>query len=298
MALPMPKEDEILMDDFLIQEDELPPFEVINPEGKSKSLIVCDHAGNVVPRKLNYLGLDSKAFENHYAVDIGARGVALKLSKLIDAPCILANYSRLVVDLNRYLDHRTAFLTSCEDGVIPGNAEMKESDKQARIREIYEPYHAEIEKMIEGFKKRKIVPAVISVHSFTKQFYNQERPWEIGVLWVQDDRLPGYVMQSLRDKGYVVGDNEPYDARILWGTTVNTHADSHGFPNLLYEIRNDLISTKAQQEKMAEELADSMDKALQDESLYSLYDGKKRIHDPTLVEGYFDELIKKAKQGE
>ena len=152
--------------------------------------------------------------------------------------------------------------------------------------------------MIDGFKAREIVPAVISVHSFTKQFYNQERPWEIGVLWVQDDRLPVAVMNSLREKGFVVGDNEPYDARILWGTTVNTHADSHGFPNLLYEIRNDLISSEEEQEKMAEILSESLKEALADESLYSLYDGRKRIHDPALVEGYFDELIKKAKQGE
>lgn len=283
---------------ILLGKDDPPPYEIFNPEGKAKCLILCDHAGNAVPKALDNLGLAEEYLHKHCAIDIGARGVSVALAELLDAPCVLANYSRLVVDLNRYLDHPTAFVKDCEGYSVPGNVNMSEEDRRARITGIYEVYHRAVEEQLARFEARGVVPAIISVHSFTKYFYRQERPWEIGVLWAHDGRLPLPVIGNLRREGFTVGDNEPYDARMLWGTTVNIHGDAHGFPNILFEVRNDLIADPAGEKEYAEILAASMKDVLEDERLYSLYEGEKVVHDPVLSQTYFDELVRKAKKGE
>lgn len=283
---------------YLLDKDDPAPYDVFNETGQARCIIVCDHAGNTVPKKLCSLGLSKEELNKHYATDIGVRDVAKKLAELLDAPCLLGNYSRLVIDLNRHQKHSTAMPVKTEDGDVPGNIDIPEEEKTARIKEIHAPYHAEIEQKIETFRNKNIIPVIISIHSFTPSFFKQKRPWEIGVLWVRDPRLPVPVIKRLEDKGYCVGNNEPYDARMLWGTTVNTHADAHGLPNILFEIRNDLLSSIKEKEAIAALLADVMAPELKKNDLYSLYEGEDLVHDPAVADRYFDELVKKAKQGE
>ena len=55
-----------------------------------------------------------------------------------------------------------------------------------RFRAAAETLDAEI-KRLSGAAR---CPAVIAIHSFTPVFQGFERPWEIGILWDQDDRIP------------------------------------------------------------------------------------------------------------
>lgn len=282
----------------LLAEDEPLPYTVLNPDGKAKCLILCDHASNYVPKKLDNLGLSEEELQGHMAWDIGVGAISRQLSDILDAPAILANYSRLVIDLNRRLDHPTSIVTNSEGKAIPVNAAMAEDDRNLRASEIYAPYHKKVEELVDGFLNRDIVPAIISIHSFTRTFYKQIRPWEIGVLWVQDPRLSVPTIKFFEEKGYTVGDNEPYDARILRGTTVNHHADARGLPNALIEVRNDLVATEEGQREWAALLGECYKSVLQDETIYSLYDGPQVDHDPEKEYRYFDELIEKAKKGD
>lgn len=282
----------------LLQPGEPPPCEVINENGKAKCLILCDHASNRIPEKLNNLGLDEKALKSHFALDIGAGPLTRLVSDMLDAPAVMASYSRLVVDCNRRLDHPTAFVASGEGRPVPGNVTMSEQDRAMRVDEIYVPYHNKIDEMVRRFTDNGVVPVIFSIHTFTKMFFKQVRPWEIGFLWVQDDRVPAPMMTYFREKGFTVGDNEPYDARILRGTSVNHHADAKKLPNALVEIRNDLVETEEDITRWAEMLSDSLREVLKDESIHSYYDGPVIMHDPERENSYFDELIERAKQGD
>jgi predicted N-formylglutamate amidohydrolase len=282
----------------LLGPDEPSPFTVLNPDGKAHCLLICDHASNRVPAKLEKLGLSDADLEKHIAWDIGVAKITEVMSERLDAPAIMANYSRLVVDLNRRIDHPTAFVTSNEGQPIPGNITMTQDDKNHRVNEIYGPYHEEVTRLIDGFLDKDIVPALISIHSFTPVFYKQVRPWEIGVLWVQDERLPLPTIEYFRKEGFTVGDNEPYDARILRGTTINYHADARRLPNALVEIRNDLISNDKDSTLWGERLSACYKEVLGDENLFTYYDGPVMDHDPEREFHYFEELIQKAKRGE
>lgn len=282
----------------LLGEDEPAPFTVLNPDGAAPCLVICDHSGNYVPRKLDNLGLDEKALESHAAWDIGAGDVTRYLANILDAPAIVMNYSRLVIDVNRRPDHPTAFVAHMDSGPVPGNLALAPEDKALRIEELFKPYHEALEALLNNFGDRGITPAVFSIHSFTRFFYKQVRPWEIGVLWAHDERMPRRTIDFFRKKGFTVGDNEPYDARLLRGSTVNHHADARGLPNVLIEIRNDLLETDEGRREWAAMLGACFKEILQDRSLLSRYDGPQAPYDPVQAHRYFDELIEKAKRGD
>ena len=93
-------------------------------------------------------------------------------------------------------------------------------------------------------------------HSFTRQLRGRpRRPWAVGVLYSHhDERLGPALIQECRAAGWVTGDNEPYSGH-LQGDSIDRHALAHGRPNVLIEIRNDLIEDAAGQELWADRLA-------------------------------------------
>src|SRR5690606_32955860 len=84
-----------------------PPFEVVNPDGAGRVVLIADHAGRAIPAALGTLGLDEVALARHIAWDIGIADVTRRLAERLDAPAVLAGYSRLVIDCNRHLDDPT-----------------------------------------------------------------------------------------------------------------------------------------------------------------------------------------------
>lgn len=282
----------------LLAEDEPPPYSVVNPGGKAPCLLICEHASNAIPKKLDNLGLTEEQLRHHAILDIGVDHVTRCLSEILDAPAIIANYSRAVIDINRRLDHPTVFLTENDGLTVTANLNLGDAEKQIRIDEIYEPFHQKIRDMIEGFRQQDMIPAIVSIHSYSPLFYKQVRPWHMGILWTQDPRMPVPVIEYFREKGYTVGDNEPYDARVLRGTTINQHADDNRLPNVLVEIRNDQIDSAQGGTQWAEMLGDCLKNILQDESIHSYYDGPEIPYDPEYAERYFEQLKEKAKRGE
>ena len=90
------------------------------------------------------------------------------------------------------------------------------------------------------------------------------RPWEVGVLYADDDRLARALLTVLSgEKDLTIGDNEPYLGHLP-GDAVDTHALQHGHLNVLIELRNDLIDTEAQQKAWAQRLAPLLEQALAD----------------------------------
>jgi predicted N-formylglutamate amidohydrolase len=260
----------------LLAPDEPPPWQLINDEGAARALLVCDHASRRIPRKLNDLGLDRLALRRHIACDIGAGEVTRRLSRMLDAQAILANYSRLVVDCNRKPGDPTAFLAVSDGEFVPGNHDLKPEDKAQRSHAIFNPYHAAIHERLAWFKARGITPAFIAIHSFTPIFDGRSRPWQIGVLWDTDPRIPVPLMEKLGQiPGLLVGDNEPYSGRAPADYTIDHHAEPTGLPHVSIEIRQDLISTPEGAERWSLILGRALAEILENETLYTVLDGVK-----------------------
>ena len=246
-----------------------PPFRHIDRRASSRCLVVADHAGAAVPGCLQGLGLGQDMFRQHIAVDIGSRAMAELLAESLGASLIMANYSRLVVDLNRHLDDPTAFIPVSDGVVIPGNQNLGAAQKQRRADALYHPYHGSIDNLIDGFMERGCAPVIISMHSFTPVLARQARPWHIGVLWDKDPRIAHPLLERLRhDPELIVGDNEPYSGRHPADYTVDHHGEGRGVANVSLEVRQDLIADGAGVRRWGALLAEALTDILAYESLY------------------------------
>ncbi|HEX2139011.1 MAG TPA: N-formylglutamate amidohydrolase [Woeseiaceae bacterium] len=225
----------------LLAPDEPAPFVVHNAHSAEPVLLVCDHASRRLPKSVGDLGLDPAARRSHLAEDIGAGDLARRLAAALSATAVLAGYSRLVIDLNRDLLDSEAFLEYGDGVVIPGNRNLSQAERQARSDALYWPYHSAIRGQIRRLVAAGLAPAVIAIHSFTPVLNGVSRPWEIGVLWDTDRRVPDMLIERLRGEGYVVGDNEPYSGRSPQDFTIDHHAEAAGLPHAGIEVRQDLI---------------------------------------------------------
>ncbi|MGD0864866.1 MAG: DUF1244 domain-containing protein [Rhizomicrobium sp.] len=224
-------------------------------------MFFCDHAANAIPGAYGSLGLSSESLRTHIAYDIGARFVADELAAAYRAPCVLARWSRILIDLNRGADDPTLIMKLSDGRIVPGNRDVDARETQIRIDRFHAPYHAAIAGEIARAREQGIVPTLISMHSFTPVWKSAKRPWEVGVLWDRDDRLAKPLMAALARGGFVVGDNEPYSGE-LEGDSLFVHGTMNGLPHVLIEIRQDLIATENDARRFAARLRPILDEAI------------------------------------
>lgn len=240
----------------LLSFDDPDPVTVVHEESTTPFFLVCDHAGYAIPKKLNGLNLSSKDQHRHIAWDIGIGGVGRILADQLKSTLVLQNYSRLVIDCNRDVNHPTSVASVSDETVISGNQQLTEARKAQRINEIYLPYHDRIEKLLTKRSQQEKESFFISLHSFTPEMQGKKRPWHAGVLHDHHDRF-SLIFKKLLESSYFfpVGDNEPYALTEENDYSVPYHALKRKIPYLELEIRQDLITTEFHQKKWAKRLA-------------------------------------------
>jgi predicted N-formylglutamate amidohydrolase len=258
----------------LIGPKDPPPYTIINEQGSAKVLLVGDHVSNAIPEALNQLGLDAEILDQHVAYDIGTHKLISHLSQHLDAPAVLAGYSRLIVDLNRSLEDPSAFPEISDNVPIPGNQVLTVGRKALRVQSFYTPYRVAIDGMLHRFRQRNILPALIAIHSFTPEMAGFKRPWHVGILWDKDPRLPVPLMRNLRahPSGFNVGDNEPYSGKHPADYTIDHHAEAAGLPHVSIEVRQDLVDTEQGAERWAIILDEALRDILADSALYRVWE--------------------------
>lgn len=228
----------------LLWPDDPPPYTILNRDGKGPAVLLCDHASNAIPGALGDLGLDAAARTQHVAWDIGAAEVTRYLVEMLDAPAVLSGFSRLVVDCNRTVDDPTAMRQISDGIVVPGNRGLDATARALRVEGCYWPYHRAVTGIVDAVAARVPAPVVVSIHSCTPVMKGFERPWHIGVLSGHDRRMADVLIAELRrDSTLCIGDNQPYSGLDPHGFTIEHHALPQGRPNVLLEIRQDLVDT-------------------------------------------------------
>ncbi|NNE87189.1 MAG: N-formylglutamate amidohydrolase [Silicimonas sp.] len=250
-----------------LQEVTWHPVHVIGRDRPSRFLVVCDHATNRIPPDVanGTLGVSDADMGRHIAYDVGAAGVSVRLAEQLNAPAVLSNFSRLVIDPNRGEDDPTLVMRLYDGTIVPANRHVDHHEVERRLRLCYRPYHAAIAELAMQHPDAVIV----SIHSFTPQLRGRnERPWHVGFLHAEDTRLSDALANLLRaDPKWCVGLNVPYTGK-LQGDTIDKHAIQHVRQNTLIEIRNDLIADEVGQLEWADRFAQLLPKALEVAEIY------------------------------
>lgn len=213
-------------------------YRLVPGDSGSGLLVAVDHASRAVPADID-LGIDPALLAKHIGWDIGAAELGRALCDRFGCPGLFGGVSRLALDLHREEDSPALIPESSDGHRIPGNEGLSAAEREVRIARFWRPYHAKLAGMIAEARPRLIA----AVHSFTPRLEtapDEERPWQIGILYNRDDRAARIAIDVLRAMGFETGDNEPYSGRLL-NATMNMHAEANGIPYLAIEVRNDLI---------------------------------------------------------
>jgi predicted N-formylglutamate amidohydrolase len=237
---------------------------VENATGKGDVVLICEHAGRLLPESLGSLGIDAEAMSAHIAWDIGAAGLAHALSKQLDAPLILQRYSRLVFDCNRVFDAVDAIVSESDSVVIPQNCNLSHKDRLERYDLVYTPFENAIGQVIDDCARQGRQPAIICIHSFTPIFNGQQRSLDLGVVHDGGDARLADCFLDLAKKGreFSVARNQPYAPRDGVTHTLVKHGVQRNLLNVMFEVRNDLILDDDGQQQWAQHLGALITEAL------------------------------------
>ena len=232
-----------------------PAYRVVNESGRSPYVLICEHASNFMPPRYNGLGLPESELRRHIAWDIGAADTALKLSRLIDAPLVLANYSRLLIDLNRPPRSVTAIPEVSETTRIPGNCDLDEAERNRRIDTLFNPFQACVAALLDSRAAAGKTTRLLAVHSFTPVYKGLVRPWHAGVLYRKSRDMGEGLIAALGGAAAQVTANQPYQIEDESDYTIPIHGEARNLDAILLEIRHDLIDDMDKAAEWATRLA-------------------------------------------
>lgn len=221
-----------------------PAAETVNPDGASPYMLLCEHASNFIPARYAKLGLADAELERHIAWDIGVAPIARELAKALDAPLVLAGYSRLLIDCNRPAGARTSIPEISEVTQIPGNIGLTAEERKTREDSFYWPFQKAVARILDRRQAAKMPTLVFGVHSFTPVFKGFQRPWHAGVLFRKACFYGEALVANLQEPGLNVVANEPYQIDDDGDYTVPVHGEARGLDAALIEIRQDLIAQR------------------------------------------------------
>lgn len=236
--------------------DELEVVKLLNFIERPQFILLCEHASNFIPAELNGLGVDEATINSHAGYDLGALALAKLMMKKLNSPLIAQQVSRLVYDCNRPPSEPSSMPIKSEIYRINGNENLSQEDRDIRTEKYYKPFNELILSLIENEINDKNHVVIVTIHSFTKTYNNEDRTTEIGILHDVDRRYSDAILQvAQNDNEFKFERNQPYGPQDGVTHSLKEYALPHGLHNVMIEVRNDLISNDKDQEIMAEKLA-------------------------------------------
>ena len=139
-------------------------------------VLSCEHGGCRVPAAYRRLFHgQQRVLSSHRGYDPGALGLANHLASEMSAPLVASTVTRLLVELNRSLQHPRLFSSFSQS--------LNAAARQAVLSEFYEPHRALVEKSIDAAISRCGAALHLGVHTFTPVLRGQVRRADIGLLY-------------------------------------------------------------------------------------------------------------------
>ena len=227
-------------------------FRVTRGDPSVPILITCEHASAEVPEDFE-LGISQELLESHWGWDRWAAEVLERFAKPLGATTVCARVSRLVLDTNRGVSGATLVRPDADGQPIPGNQDLSPEALSSRISRLHTPYHAaidvELERLVAAHGRERVV--FFTFHSFTGRYGDEDRDFDVGVLFDAHEDLAAGVKRALATQGLRVRLNEPYSGYRGEIYAAAVHGEAHEVQYFEIELNQDVLEDPAERERFA-----------------------------------------------
>lgn len=217
-------------------------------------LITCEHASNVVPPEFSDLGLARDILDSHWGWDRWAADTLGRFAPALGATTICARLSRLLLDVNRGPADDTLVRPDAGGRPIPGNLGLTPAALADRVARFHTPYHAAIDaelgRLVERHGRERVV--FFTFHSFTSDYEDQDRDFDVGVLFDAHEDLAAGVKRALATQGLRVRLNEPYSGFRGEIYSAAVHGEAHEVSYFEIELNQEVLDDPAQRARTAQ----------------------------------------------
>jgi predicted N-formylglutamate amidohydrolase len=161
--------------------------------GKPALLVTCEHGGNRVPEE--YIALfagNGALLASHRGYDPGAARLARALAVRFDAPLVLSQVTRLLVDPNRS-EGRTDLFSEITRG-------LPRSTRRRILEEYHRPYRRRVEGLVARLLESSGGIVHLSVHTFTPRLRGETRNADVGLLYDPKRRWEALLARGWRKR--------------------------------------------------------------------------------------------------
>lgn len=145
-------------------------------------LLSCEHGGNLVPEPWRALfQSQEELLASHRGYDIGIAGFARWLAGQLQVPLHLAEFTRLLVELNRSPGHPKLYSEFTRS--------LTWYERNHLLELYYHPYRQAVIRRIEQMLTGHERVCHVSLHSFTPVLHGEVRNADVGLLY--DPQRPG-----------------------------------------------------------------------------------------------------------
>lgn len=169
-------------------------------------LLTCEHATFYIPREYrSWYATERSVLRTHEGIDFGARWLARQLQLSLKASLFSASVSRLLVDLNRSIDHPQLF-----SRFVPQDDLLR----QELLARYYHPYRTAVKDWVQSQLATKLV-VHFGIHSFTPTFPGSDRNFDLGLLYDPANLLEASLVREIEALIHAGGNfalrhNQPY----------------------------------------------------------------------------------------
>lgn len=172
-------------------------------------VLTCEHGGYSIPASYRALFSDAEdVLKSHRGWDPGALRIAEAMSGMLGAILFSSTTSRLLIELNRSIEHRSLFSEF--------TASLPFTEKQQMIDKYWQPYRDSVTAHIDNLVNAGHSVIHLSIHSFTPVWESTPRRTSIGLLYdprrIHERMYCEAWKTTLRQQqpDYTIHSNQPY----------------------------------------------------------------------------------------
>lgn len=221
-------------------------------------LLTCEHGGNQIPPGYHAIFEQAEnALNSHRGYDLGALPVALTLASAFACPFFFSTVTRLLIDLNRSLDHPQLFSEYAN--------QLNEKEKQQVVTKYYQPYREHVSQTVKALIQLGQPVVHLGIHSFTDVLNGCVREMDVGLLFDPSRGREQVFCQKWQETLQKLDPklryrlNEPYqgcDDGLT--TTLRAAYTDDVYLGLELEIRQGLLTDPGSQQRLANLIQNSL----------------------------------------